>query len=127
MPPLASCDNVTETDISENSISTSRMSGFFFNEARESSTNSCNMNSCNGVEFQMSNSNTNNSNMGSVFSWDSMFQFQLNGIKSEEMKLRSWEEEERQHTQSPEDFGSFPLTSLSQDLTGANLDLFEQI
>ncbi|XP_043706441.1 transcription factor MYB7-like [Telopea speciosissima] len=114
----ASCDNVTETDISENSITTSRVSnGFFFNEARESSSNSCN-----AAEFQASNNN-------GVFSWDSMFMFQLNGIKSEEVvKLRSWEEEEsRQQTESPEDFGSFPLTSLSEDLTGASFDLFEQI
>ncbi|XP_042480612.1 transcription factor MYB92-like [Macadamia integrifolia] len=116
MPRLTSCDNLTETDISENSISTSRMSGLFFNEARE-----------------ISSSNTNNcNNMGAVFSWDSMFhQFQLNGIKSEEMNLHSWEEEDQdrqqQHTQSPEDFGTFPLTSLSEDLTEANFDLFEQI
>ncbi|XP_043723560.1 myb-related protein 308-like [Telopea speciosissima] len=116
MPHLTSCDNLTETDISENSISTSRMSGFFFNEAREiSSSNSCNTN--------------NSNNMGGVFSWDSSIfnQFQLNEIKSEEVKLHPWEEKERQHSESPEDFGSFPLTSLSEDLIEANFDLFEQI
>ncbi|XP_042515893.1 myb-related protein Hv33-like [Macadamia integrifolia] len=116
MPRLAASDNLTETDISDNSMTTSRgvSTGFFFNEAtRESSSNSCNMNSSNTAEFQ---------------AWDSMFLFQLNGIKSEEVKIRSWEEEEsRQQTESPEDFGSFPLTSLSEDLTGTSFDLFEQI
>ncbi|KAJ4974347.1 hypothetical protein NE237_007521 [Protea cynaroides] len=95
MPGLASCENVTETDISENSISTSRMSRSF-----------CSSNSTIGAE-------------NAVFSWESIFMFQLNGIKSEDkMKILSWEEKERQQTESSEDFCNFPLTSLSEDLTG---------
>ncbi|KAF8390485.1 hypothetical protein HHK36_025011 [Tetracentron sinense] len=118
LPSLTSYHcNVRETEISENST--------FLNETKESSSNSSIMNS--RVESQMNHMAEN-----AVFSWDqetkleSMFQFQFNGIKSEEVKLSSWKEE-LQHTHSSDDFSSFPLTSLSEDLTGTSFDIFEQI
>ncbi|KAF8408295.1 hypothetical protein HHK36_007444 [Tetracentron sinense] len=111
MPDLTTCDysNVTETDISNNS--TSRI----LNETKESSNNSSNMN--NHMEFNM-----NNMVDDAIFSWEtetkleSLFQFQLNEIKTEELELSSWKYDQ-QH----------PLTSLLEDLTGASFDIFEQI
>ncbi|KAJ1403309.1 SANT/Myb domain [Sesbania bispinosa] len=68
-----------------------------------------------------------------VFSWgeenkmDPLLEFEINGAKSKElMKTSSWQEEELL-TQNSMDFSSYPLTSLSEDLTGANFDVFQQI
>ncbi|KAG6635131.1 hypothetical protein I3843_11G021200 [Carya illinoinensis] len=127
MPSLTSSDhgNLSGTEFSDNSAS--RMSSFFLNEVKESSSNSSNMSSYAG--FQMNNMVEN-----ADFSWDannkleSFFQFQVNGIKSEEPKPSSWQHEQGQlHARSSVDFSSYPLTSLSEDLTGANFDVFQQI
>ncbi|XP_058088300.1 transcription factor MYB86-like isoform X2 [Magnolia sinica] len=94
-------------------------------QAGESSINSSNRNS--SMEFQTSDVLGN-----AVFGWDaegkleSLFQYQHNGMKSQELKPSSWQEPQ-QNVQISEDYSSFPLTSLSEDLTDANFDLFEQI
>ncbi|KAF5732174.1 Myb domain protein 86 [Tripterygium wilfordii] len=119
-----SMPNLTSFDFSENSGS------FLFNEAKECSSNSSNIS--NYTAFQMVE------NAG--ISWENenkldVFQFQANGmVKSEEeiiIKQQTsspWQEEGLQqhhlHTQNSVDFSSYPLTSLSQDLTGENLDFY---
>ncbi|XP_044476810.1 transcription factor MYB86-like isoform X2 [Mangifera indica] len=126
VPSLTSFDhgNMSGTDFSDNSAS--RVSSFFLNETKESSSNSSNMSNYTG--FQMNNLVEN----AAAFSCDaenklnSMFQFQVNGIKSEEMTPCSWHEAQL-HTQNSVYFGSYPLTSLSEDLTGANFDVFQQM
>lgn len=137
MPSLANSDhgNMSGTDFSDNSAS--RVSSCFFmnNEVKESSSNSSNVSNYAG--YQMNSSNNNNNiveNNAAAFSWDSetklesLFQFQVNGIKSEEfMKPSSWQEGHL-HVQNSVDFSSsYPLTSLSEDLTGANFDVFQHI
>ncbi|XWS51626.1 hypothetical protein CRYUN_Cryun12cG0193100 [Craigia yunnanensis] len=127
MPSLTNFDqgNMSGTDFSDNSAS--RISTSFLpNEAKESSSNSSNISSYTG--FQMNNMVENG-----AFSWDtenkldSMFyQFQVNGIKSEELKPSSWQEGQL-HNHNSVDFSSYPLTSLSEDLTGANFDVSQQI
>ncbi|KAL3628885.1 hypothetical protein CASFOL_027931 [Castilleja foliolosa] len=63
----------------------------------------------------------------STFSWDgdnkldSMFRFQFSGIQIEE-GAKNYD----QH-QSVEDFSNYQMTSLSQEITEANLDVFNQI
>ncbi|KAJ1385056.1 hypothetical protein SESBI_41995 [Sesbania bispinosa] len=67
-----------------------------------------------------------------VFSWgeenkmDPLLEFEINGAKSQELKASSWQEGHLL-TQNSMDFSSYPLTSLSEDLTGANFDVFQQI
>ena len=93
--------------------------------------------------FQMNhNSNAVENNAG-AFSWDintenkleSLFH-QFDGPKSEERVMMkpnssSWEEGQLHHHhhqhQNSVDFSSYPLTSLSEDLTGANFDVFQHI
>ncbi|XVF08405.1 hypothetical protein REPUB_Repub07fG0000800 [Reevesia pubescens] len=126
MPSLTNFDhgNMSGTDFSDNSASRITTS-FLLNEARESSSNSSNISSYTG--FQMNNMMENG-----AFSWDienqldSIFQFQVNGIKSEELKPSSWQEGQL-HNHNSVDFSSYPLTSLSEDLTGGNFDVFQQI
>lgn len=93
-----------------------------------SSNNSSNMSTI--YPSQMRNVMENN-NAG--FSWDGdnkldpLFHFQqVNGIKSEEFGTSSWEEGQLQ-THNSIDFTSYPLTSLSEDLTQANFDVFHHI
>ncbi|KAA8540777.1 hypothetical protein F0562_024304 [Nyssa sinensis] len=125
MPTLTNLDhgNMVEMDFSDNSAS--KMSGFLF-EAKESSSNSSNINSQTGL-IQI-NSMVENA----AFSWDSetkldsLFQYQFNGIRPDELKPSPWQEGQL-HSHHSEDFSSYPLTSLSEDLTGANLDVFQQI
>lgn len=121
--------NMSAADFSENSAA-SRVSSFFLNEAKESSSNSTS-NMSNYTGFQMNNLVEN-----AAFSWDisenklnTMFQFQVNGIKSEEMSTpSSWHDQGPLHTQNSVDFTSYPtLTSLSEDLTAASFDVFQQI
>ncbi|ESR53142.1 transcription factor MYB86 [Citrus sinensis] len=120
-------------DFSDASGSGSRVSSFFLNEAKESSSNSSNMSNYSG--FQINNLVENASASASAFSWDSenklnsMFhQFQVNGIiKSEEIITPSPWQEGQLHTPSSVDFSSYPLTSLSEDLTAANFDIFNHI
>ncbi|XP_077242750.1 transcription factor MYB41-like [Tasmannia lanceolata] len=116
VPNLSFCDYSNVTYISDNSAA--RMSPLFLNEAGECSINS-------GVEPQM-----NNMVGDTVFAWDnkleSLFQFQINGIKSHGLKPCFWQEEQK-NMQSSDDYNCFPLTSPSLDLTEGSLDLFEQI
>ncbi|XVF49299.1 hypothetical protein PTKIN_Ptkin04bG0000500 [Pterospermum kingtungense] len=125
MPNLTNFDhgNMSGTDFSDNSA---RISSYFLlNEAKENSSSSSNISSYSG--FQMNNMVENG-----AFSWDtdnkldSMFQFQVNGIKAEELTPSSWQEEQL-HNHNSVDFSSYPLTSLSEDLTGANFDVFQHI
>ncbi|KAK3014256.1 hypothetical protein RJ639_008472 [Escallonia herrerae] len=127
MPSLTHFDHgnmVAETDFSDNS--SSRMNSFMFSEAKESSSNSSNMNSAN-AGCQMNNV-IENANI--PFPWEAENKigslFQYNGIKTEEEKVSPWQEGQL-HTQESDDFSSYQLTSLSEDLTGANLDVFHQI
>ncbi|KAJ9140274.1 hypothetical protein P3X46_030941 [Hevea brasiliensis] len=127
MPSLTSFDHgsMSGTDFSDNSAS--RMSSMFLNEAKESSSNSSNISNYT-AGYQM-NSMVENS---AAFSWeaenkiDSVFQFPVNGIKTEELRPNPWQEGQL-HPQNSIDFSSYPLTSLSEDLTGANFDVFHQI
>lgn len=131
MPSLTSFDHgsMSGTDFSDNSAS--RMSSMFLNEAKESSSNSSNISNYAG--YQMNNMVE---NAAAFSSWDSddhklesVFQYhQVNGIKTEELKPSPWHEAGRLHThQNSVDFNSYPLTSLSEDITGANFDVFHQI
>ncbi|EEF51938.1 transcription factor MYB86 [Ricinus communis] len=123
MPSLASFDHgsISATDFSDSSAS--RLSSMFLNDqAKESSSNSSNISNYTGYHInKMVEDNA-------AFSWDTdnkfdaMFQFPVNGIKTEELRQSS-----RQDTQHSVDFSSYPLTSLSEDLTGANFDVFHQI
>lgn len=127
MPSLTNSDhgNLSGTEFSDNSAS--KMSSYFLNnEVKESSSNSSNISSYAG--FQMNDIMLDNA----AFSWDSdaklesLFQFQVNGIKTEELKPSSWQEGQL-HAHNSVDFSSYPLTSLSEDLTGAHFDVFQQI
>nr|AXG64014.1 MYB transcription factor 5 [Betula luminifera]AXG64017.1 MYB transcription factor 5 [Betula luminifera] len=126
MPSLTNSDhgNLSGTEFSDNSVS--RMSSLFMNDVKENSSNSSNLSSYAG--FQVNNMVENNA----VFSWDEenkldcLFQYQVNGIKSEELKASSWQEGQL-HAQNSVDFSSYPSTSLSEDLAGANFDVFQQI
>ncbi|OMO67414.1 hypothetical protein COLO4_30166 [Corchorus olitorius] len=129
------------TDFSDNN-SGSRISTTtsFQNQAKESSSNSSNISSytTTAAGFQMNNNNSNMVENGG-FSWDAdsmfhdQFQHQVNNgiIKSEELKPTcSWQEAAASgqlHNHNSVDFSSYPLTSLSEDLTGANFDVFHQI
>lgn len=98
MPNLMSFDHgnaAAEADFSGNS--TSQMSSVFFNGGKEISSGS--------------SSNVNNMVENAAFSWatdklESVFERQMNGIihKSGEMKASPW----------GEDFGGYPMTSLSE-------------
>ncbi|RDX76499.1 Transcription factor MYB86 [Mucuna pruriens] len=127
MPSLTNSDhgNVSVTEFSDNN-SASKISSLFMNDqVKESSSNSSNMSTIypGGGCHMMENAG---------FSWEGdnkfepLFQFQENGIKSEDFKTSSWEEGQLQ-THNSIDFTSFPLTSLSEDLTGANFDVFQHI
>ncbi|KAL5544101.1 hypothetical protein UlMin_007885 [Ulmus minor] len=136
MPSLASSDhagNMSGTEFSDNSAS--RVSSFFLNEVKETSSNSSN-NVSNYGGFPVNNFST----WDADNKLDSLFnQFTVNGVKSEEVVLRpgSWQESSsgnllhhhhHHHVlHNSVDFGSYPLTSLSEDLTGANFDVFQQI
>ncbi|KAL6182482.1 hypothetical protein ACLB2K_043901 [Fragaria x ananassa] len=91
--------------------------------------------------FHMNHKNNVVENNAGAFSWDintenkleSLFH-QFNGPKSEELVMMkpnssSWEEGQLHHHQHQNsvDFSSYPLTSLSEDLTGANFDVFQHI
>ncbi|XP_022737259.1 protein ODORANT1-like [Durio zibethinus] len=127
MPSLTNFDhgNKSGTDYFSDNSASRISTSFLLNEAKESSSNSSNISSYTG--FQMNNMVENG-----VFSWDteykldSMFQFQVNGIKSEELKPSSWQEGHL-HNHNSVDFSTYPLTSLSEDLTAENFDVFQQI
>ena len=132
MPSLTNSDHghVSVTEFSDNN-SASKISSLFMNnrtdQVKESSSNSSNMsNIYSGEGCQMMENNAG-------FSWDGdnkldpLFQFQVNAIKSEDFKTCSWEEGQLQQTHSSTDFTCYPLTSLSEDLTGANFDVFQHM
>ncbi|XVE63925.1 hypothetical protein DITRI_Ditri07aG0060000 [Diplodiscus trichospermus] len=122
MPSLTNFEhgNMSGTDFSENSASRISSNSFFLNnEAKEISSNSSNISSYSG--FQMNNMVENGAFLDSMF-----HQFQVNGIKSEELKPSSWLEGQL-HGHNSVDFSSYPLTSLSEDLTGPNFDVFQHI
>ncbi|XP_052181004.1 transcription factor MYB4-like isoform X2 [Diospyros lotus] len=110
MPNLANFDpgNMAEKELSDNS--TSRMSSFLFDDAKQSSSSS----------FQMSSMVEN-----AAFSWP-VFQCQFSGFKSEEVKQTPWPEGQL-HAHNSEDFSSYPLTSLSEDPTGTSMDVFQPL
>lgn len=147
MPSLANSsggtdfsDNNSASKMSSNSSSLFMNNNNNNNEVKESSSNNSSNNMSNYLGFNQMN---NNNNIGNFSTWDShenkldvysnFFQFhhELNGIKSEEnMKTMtsttsSWQEGQF-HLQNSADFMScYPLTtSLSEDLTGANFDVF---
>ncbi|KAK4489027.1 hypothetical protein RD792_004819 [Penstemon davidsonii] len=55
---------------------------------------------------------------------DSVFQFQFSGIQIEEKKPNPWQSH---HNQSSDGFSNFATTSMSQELIGEDLDVFNQI
>ncbi|XP_050221107.1 transcription factor MYB86-like [Mercurialis annua] len=129
MPNLTSFDHgsISATDFSDNSGS--RMSSVFLNDqAKESSSNSSNVSNYSGYQVNNYMMDQNNNNVD--FSWgnsgdhnrleSSIFHFPVNGIKTEEGRILV-------HGQNPVDFCSYPLTSLSEDLTGAHFDVYHQI
>lgn len=134
MPSLTQSDhgNMSSvvTEFSDNN-SASKISSLFMNDqVKESSSISSNMSTIypGGSHSQMRSLMEN-----AGFSWDNgdnkldpLFQFQVNGIKSEDFRTSSWEEGQLQN-QSSIDFTSCPLTSLSEDLTEANFDVFQHI
>lgn len=134
MPSLTQSDhgNMSSvvTEFSDNN-SASKISSLFMNDqVKESSSISSNMSTIypGGSHSQMRSLMEN-----AGFSWDNgdnkldpLFQFQVNGIKSEDFRTSSWEEGQLQN-QNSIDFTSCPLTSLSEDLTEANFDVFQHI
>ncbi|GMN45992.1 hypothetical protein TIFTF001_015185 [Ficus carica] len=152
MPSLASSDgggrgNMSATDFSDNSASRgAAASSYFLSEVKESnSSNSSNVSNYAGL--QINNENNSNHSAGTNFGWDadnkleSIFQqFQLIncGVKTEEIMMRttsgsSWQESSavqlhHDHHDHHHLISSYPLTSLSEDLTGANFhDVFQHI
>lgn len=123
---------VDTADFSDNS--TSRVSTLSMNN-NGMNDNSSSTNNCHG-EFVIG---TNNMIENEGFSWDtaetkleSLFGFQANEIKCEEVKLSSWEENQNQNQlnrqNNVENLNSFFFTTLTEDLTETSLDdFFEQI
>ncbi|OVA20790.1 SANT/Myb domain [Macleaya cordata] len=120
MPNLSSWhyEDVKETDFSDNS--TSRSSTLSFNNGIKDSSSTTNGHG----EF-----GTNNMVENEVFSWnndetklESLFgSFQVNGVKSEEVNVSYWEEDQP-NRQNVENHNSFLLTTLSEDLTDTSFD-----
>ncbi|KAE9602650.1 hypothetical protein Lal_00050108 [Lupinus albus] len=133
MPSLTNSDHVTE--FSSDNNSGSKISSLLMND---------NNNNNNQVKESSSN---NSSNMciytseggyqmmenAAGFSWDTENKldplFQFNAIKSEDSKTNnSWEEGQHHlQTHGSIDFSNYPLTSLSEDLTGTSFDVFQHI
>ncbi|XP_058728633.1 transcription factor MYB86-like [Vicia villosa] len=128
MPSLTNSDHAIE--FSDNN-SPSKISSLFMNDQVKESNSSNSSNMSTIYPSQMRNTIIeNNNNAG--FSWDGdnkldpLFQFQANAIKSEDFGTSSWEEGQIQ-THNSIDFNSYPLSSLSEDLTEANFDVFHHI
>lgn len=130
MPSLTNSDHAIE--FSDNN-SPSKISSLFMNDQVKESNSSNSSNMSTIYPSQMRNTiieNNNNNNAG--FSWDGdnkldpLFQFQANAIKSEDFGTSSWEDGQIQ-THNSIDFNSYPLSSLSEDLTEANFDVFHHI
>ncbi|OIW17739.1 hypothetical protein TanjilG_29089 [Lupinus angustifolius] len=134
MPSLTNSDHVSVTEFSSDNNPSSKISSLFMNDNNQvkenSSNNSSNMsiyNAGGGGGFHQMMENA------AGFSWDAEnkleHSFQFNAIKSEDFKTcNSWEEgQQNLQTHGSIDFSCYPLTSLSEDLTGANFDIFQQI
>ncbi|TKY73541.1 Transcription factor MYB86 [Spatholobus suberectus] len=127
MPCLTSSDhgNVSVAEFSDNNSASKICSLLMNDQVKESSSNSSSMSVYPGC--QMSSMMKNGG-----FSWDGenkldpLLQFQVNVVKSEEFKTSSWQEGQIL-AQNSIDFTSYPLMSLSEDLTGANFDVFRQM
>lgn len=124
MPDLTNYDieGIAEAEFSANSAST--LSSLLFNEVKECSSNSSNVASTANAGFELDKMVGNNSTL----SWDtdnsleSLFQF--SGIKSEEsLEPNQWQGQPH----CSDDYISYPLTSLSEDLVGGNAEIFHQI
>lgn len=110
---------ITETDFA--SSSTSRMSS-------SNSSNMCSNQNTAGIRMNGMSENS------EALSWDvenkmeSMFQYPYIGIKNEELKSSPSQERDQLHGHSSGDFmTNYPLSSLTEELSGANLDAFQQI
>lgn len=115
LPSLNSSDhhgNVSVAEFSDNN-SASKISSLL----KESSSNSSSMSVYPGAGF---------SSWEAENKIDPLLQFQVNVVKSEEFKTSSWEEGQFL-TQNAIDFTTYPLMSLSEDLTGANFDVFQHM
>lgn len=70
-------------------------------------------------------------NQNKLLDLDPLLEFQvINGVKSEEFKASTWEEGQllMTHSHNSVDFTtSYPLTSLSENLSGASFDVFQQL
>lgn len=115
MPNLAHFDHLATGEMGFSDNSSSRMCPFLFNEARDCSSSSSNVNSQDGN--QMSHIMANNGAF-------SVFDVQFNGIKSEEHNPSPWEQGHL-NSHNSEDFTDYPLTSLSEDITVADMDVFQ--
>lgn len=166
MPSLTNFDHGTTSsvaDFSDNSGSRVSNSLIFMtnsNEAKElsssNSSNISNFSTTTAAGFHIGNhgnnnsSGTNNTNNNNNLSWDdgenklnSAFQFQFDGLKTEDQQMSTtattttnntttsccWNEGTQLDSQnSVVDFSSYhQLTSLSEDLTAANFDMFQHI
>ncbi|OIW18326.1 hypothetical protein TanjilG_31466 [Lupinus angustifolius] len=133
MPSLTNSDRVSMTEFSSDNNSGSKISSLFMNDnnnqVKESSSNNssnmCIYTSEGGCHQMMENA--------AGFSWDAENKldplFRFNAIKSEDSKTcNSWEEgQQHLQTHGSIDFSSYPLTSLSEDLTGTSFDVFQHI
>lgn len=118
--------NMSRTDFSENSAS--GLSSFFINEVKESSSNSSVVSNYSG--YHVNNPGENNGG----FSWEgenkleNLFQFQTNEVKNLEFKGSSGEETKIIQTQNnTASFGSYPLMSMSENVTGGSFGVFHHI
>ncbi|CAN4085989.1 unnamed protein product [Withania somnifera] len=110
---------MTETDFA--SSSTSRMSS-------SNSTNMCSNQNTAGIRMNGMSENS------ETLSWDvdnkmeSLFQYPYIEIKNEELKSSPSQERDQLYGHSSGDFMSnYPLSSLTEELSGANLDAFQPI
>lgn len=104
--------NMSRKDYSENSGS--GLSSLFMNEVKQSSSNSSGVSNYSGYQLK------NNNNGG--FSWENenkienLFQFQTNEVKNLEMKGNS-----------SLSYGSYPLMTMSENVTAASFGVFHHI
>lgn len=126
MPTLTNLDqtSMTETDFSDSS--TSRLRSRMMNEAKESSSNSSNITHSHShhhptIQINKMAANVDAFSWNAVNKFDSMFEYHVNGIKTEEGQVQI-------QTHNSGDFSNYPLASLSdEDLSGASLDVLHQI
>ncbi|KAM3319155.1 transcription repressor MYB6 [Capsicum chacoense] len=109
---------MTDTDFA--SSSTSRMSS-------SNSSNMCSNQNTAGIRINAMSENS------EALSWDvenkmeSLFQYPYIGIKNEELRSSPSQERELYGHSSGDFMSNYPLSSLTEELSGANLDVFQQI